>query len=288
MSSRDSCCKTDFSIVTVVYNNAVYIKETMDSVINQGYRNIEYILIDGKSSDGTMEMIIDFIYSCATITLENQEKERIYLEATHNIYPTLTFKFLSEKDKGIYDAMNKGVALASKKWINFMNCGDRFYNLEVLQKVANKSIEHYDVVYGDTEIFYTDNCSYILCAKSNGHKFHHRFVHQSSFIKVHIMKKNPYDINFKIAGDTDFFTKIYNANYNFHKIELIISTFRLNGISSSFSWQMFYEDCKIGYRYNKLFPLYLSLVYVFFFIPKYILKTYLPPLLISWIYNLKK
>lgn len=277
-----------FSIVTVVYNDVDHIKETMESVINQSYKNIEYILVDGMSNDGTKEAIIEFISSCATITLREQEEKRFYFEAIHNTYPTLTFKLLSERDKGIYDAMNKGIALASKEWINFMNCGDRFYDLEVLQKVVKEDIEQYDVVYGNTEISYAVNCAYILCAKNNGHKFHHRFVHQSSFIKVKIMKKNPYDTNFKIAGDTDFFTKIYNANYNFYKIGLTISTFRLNGISSSFSWRMFYEDCKIGYRYNKLFPLYLTFVYAIYFIPKHFIKTYLPHSLILFFYKTKK
>lgn len=264
----NSISASSFSIVTIVYNNLAHIKKTIESVINQSYKNIEYILVDGWSNDGTKEAIMELISSCATITLEKQEEEKIYLEATYNTYPYLTFKFLSERDKGIYDAMNKGIILASREWINFMNCGDRFYNLEVLQKVANENIERYDVVYGNTEVLCSMGYKYICYAKKNGHKYHHHFIHQSSFVKTKIMKKIPYDTRFKIAGDTDFFTKIYNRKYNFHKLDLTISVFSLDGLSSSLTWQLFYEDCKIGFKYNRLFPLYLAIKWILWTIPK--------------------
>lgn len=242
----------------------------MESVINQSYKNIEYILVDGWSNDGTKEVIMEYLFSCATITLENQEKDRFYLEATHNAYPTLTFKFLSERDRGIYDAMNKGIALASREWINFMNCGDRFYNLGVLQKVANKNIEQYDVVYGDTEII--ENSKTFLSPSSDEIKNRMPFCHQSSFVKTRILTQYRFDTSYKICADNDLFMKLYHSKHTFKKLNFPISSYSLDGLSSSLTWQLFYEDCKIGFKYNKLFPLYLAIKWILWTIPKKQLK----------------
>ncbi|RDU73875.1 glycosyltransferase [Helicobacter anseris] len=265
---------TSFSIVTIVYNDVTHIKETMESVINQSYKNIEYILVDGKSNDGTKEAILELITSCATITLEDQKEDRFYLEATHNTYPTLTFKFLSEKDKGIYDAMNKGIALTTKEWINFMNCGDRFYNLNVIREISKDNIKKYDVIYGDTEIIYNSQNKKII-KKTTNPKYRMPFSHQSVFTKTQIQKLHPFDLSFKICSDNDFFTKIYNNKKVFHKIPIVIASCLSGGISSVSTFRYIYEEYKIGLKYNKFF--------IFYFIPtlatellKFIVKKILP------------
>lgn len=265
----------DFSVITIVYNNIQHIKETMDSIINQSYRQIEYILVDGDSTDGTREIIVECIASCAEITFTNIKKGYYYLEAIHKNHPTFTFKFLSEKDKGIYDAMNKGIALATKKWVNFMNCGDRFYSPTVLGKIAQERLEQYDVIYGNTDFVSNNNFTETIKPKKSKHKYHHHFTHQSSFIRTKIVKEFPYDTSFKIAGDTDFFTKIYNSGFLFHHVDITISSFDLNGISSKLSFQMFCECCKIGFKYNKLFPLYLTIKWICWTIPKRQIKKLL-------------
>lgn len=128
------------SIITIVYNDKNHIKETMDSVIYQDYPCIEYIIIDGASSDGTKEKIESKIQSLSHITKEEETfqentKSRFYLEAIHKNNPHFTFKFLSQKDSGIYDAMNKGIDLATGEWCNFMNCGDRFYSHSTIREL---------------------------------------------------------------------------------------------------------------------------------------------------------
>lgn len=259
--------KTNFSIITIVYNDISHIKKTVDSVVNQDYKQIEYILIDGYSTDGTREMITKYITSCAQITLTNIKEGLYYLEAIHNDQSTLTFKFLSERDKGIYDAMNKGIALATQKWTNFMNCGDQFYDSKILEKIAIEDVEQFDVIYGNTQII--DNNSRItLSIPSKNIKYRIPFCHQSSFVKTHILKDIPFDTSYKICADNDLFIKLYRANYKFKQLDFLISTYSLNGLSSSLSWQLFYEECKIGFKYNKLFPLYLAIKWICWTIPK--------------------
>jgi glycosyltransferase involved in cell wall biosynthesis len=100
---------TLISIITVVYNGVSTIEQTILSVINQTYKNIEYIIIDGSSTDGTVDII------------KKYEKHLIY--------------WVSEPDKGIYDAMNKGIRKATGEWLNFMNSGDIFSDISVLKNI---------------------------------------------------------------------------------------------------------------------------------------------------------
>lgn len=281
-----------FSIVTIVYNDVAHIKETMDSVVNQSYRNIEYILVDGRSSDGTKEEIYNYISSCATITQEDIEKDRFYLEATHKLYPTLTFKFLSKKDKGIYDAMNKGIALATKEWINFMNCGDRFYNLDVLQKIAENKINGCNVIYGDTEVFYTDqNLGIIKVAPSNIQeslkKFGVNLIHQSMFFKTQIHKNLPYNTqNYKIASDYDLIYRFFHEGHSFQALPLIVSIFHTGGSSDIYGILRTNESFRILKQYNP--NICQTFAYYLFALCKKITKKYLPSKFLKKMITLQK
>ncbi|VEJ24446.1 glycosyltransferase family 2 protein [Helicobacter cholecystus] len=255
---------TTFSIITIVYNNLAYIKKTMDSVINQTYKEIEYILIDGGSVDGTKEAIFEYIASYATITQETIKQDSFYLEATAKLFPTFTFKFLSEKDKGIYDAMNKGIALATKEWINFMNCEDCFYHLDILEKVAMQNLQNYSVIYGDTEMI--DKTHSYIQHPSTHFKSRIPFCHQSSFTRTSV--HSLFDTSYKICADYAFFINLYKSGHKFKKLHFPIASYSLNGISASPSWQMFYEQCRITYTFNKLFPLYLALKWILWTLPK--------------------
>ena len=238
------------SIITVVYNGEKYLEETIQSAINQTYDNVEYIIIDGGSTDGTLEII------------KKYEDKIDY--------------WVSEKDSGIYDAMNKGIDLTSGEWINFMNAGDSFFDTGIMQNIfQNTSYENIHVIYGNTKFVYDENTSKISIPKSKCHKYHHQFVHQSAFIYTKIQKKYKFDTSFKIAGDSDFFTKIFNLGYKFLHINNTISIFAHGGISSSFSWQSIKEDIYIGTKYNKYFK-YLYLYQIIMKYIKHIIKQILP------------
>ncbi len=110
------------SIVTVVYNDAKGLEKTIKSVINQTYKNVEFIIIDGGSTDGTVEII---------------KKYEDYIDY-----------WVSEEDKGIYDAMNKGIKAATGTWINFMNAGDVFVDCEVLSSIDFLAYQNLYLIYG--------------------------------------------------------------------------------------------------------------------------------------------
>jgi glycosyltransferase involved in cell wall biosynthesis len=113
------------SVITIVYNNVRDIERTMLSALGQTYANIEYIIVDGLSNDGTLDVI-------------NRYRERIS-------------KVISEKDNGIYDAMNKGLAIATGDYVMFMNSGDEFCDADTVAAVF-ASAEDADIYYGETEM----------------------------------------------------------------------------------------------------------------------------------------
>lgn len=196
------------SIITITYNADKTLENTINSVINQNYRNIEYIIIDGGSTDKTIDIIKKY-----------QEKISYWI---------------SEPDNGIYDAMNKGVRLAHGKWINFMNSGDRFYDSNVLLKLFNNPIsDKYSCVFGDTIFLYSDGKSLEV---KYGDRSIHRIMpscHQSIFCRSDVLKKHPFNLKYKLAADLDFFNNLRNNNHKYKYINTIVSIYDASeGISS--------------------------------------------------------
>lgn len=290
------------SIITIVYNDKNHIKETMDSVVGQDYERLEYIIIDGNSKDGTRETITEYIQHCAHITLQESNEiqtdkialdntqaththsTRFYLEAIHKDKPHLSFKFLSERDSGIYDAMNKGIDLATGEWCNFMNCGDRFYDLSVLRNIAPLLDEQYGVIDGGVEIVYDENYKKIKYYNIVFGPFKIEFCHhQASFIQTHLLKKYLYDKEFKIRGEIDFFSKVFINNYKWKKIQTIIATYNTLGISSKITFTQFMEDILVGIKYMKYYFFTHTLYYLFYILPRVCIRNILPKKIANFI-----
>lgn len=196
------------TIVTVTYNVALTLEKTIKSVLEQTYKNIEYIIIDGNSSDNTQAVI------------ERYSKHISY--------------WVSEPDKGIYDAMNKAIKKSQGTWINFMNAGDSFVSLTTVEDVVNQINIGSDIVCGNSYIVdpYSKSKNLRL---SNGLqnilKPEMPCVHQSAFIHIDAMKKFSYNDKYKIAADYDFFLKLYINNYKFQFIDIPIANFVLGGLN---------------------------------------------------------
>lgn len=194
------------SVVTVCFNAEKEIEETILSVVDQTYDNIEYIIIDGVSTDGTVDIIKKYA-----------EGGSEYGKHNHNI----TY-WKSEPDKGIYDAMNKGIDLATGDYINFMNAGDCFYTNNVLFKLYNNHINT-DIIYGNV-VNKTNFGNYGIKPKPLGSfKYTLPFSHQSVFVKSELLKSNKFNILYKSSADFDQLLKLYKENYKFHYVDLNIA-----------------------------------------------------------------
>jgi len=197
------------SVVTVVYNSATLIENTVKSIINQSYSHIEYIVVDGGSTDGTIDIL-------------NRYKKNI---------STL----ISEPDRGIYDAMNKGISLATGDFVVFINSGDKFSSPDILEKIfSNPDAAQADVIYGDTDI--TDSDGNII------HSRRHRppetlnwkcfkrgmlVCHQSFIARRNLI--DSYDLTYRYAADFDWCIRILKKSKSVHNTRQVISLFLEGG-----------------------------------------------------------
>jgi glycosyltransferase involved in cell wall biosynthesis len=241
------------SIITVVYNDVTTLEQTIFSVINQTYRNIEYIIIDGGSTDGTIDII------------KKYEKHLVY--------------WVSEPDRGIYDAMNKGIEKTTGEWINFMNSGDTFASNNIILQLFTDGLfyNHKAIIYGNRIVKQNKK---LLKQESrlNTIKYCMNIFHQSCFVPTFLHKNIRFNISYKIAGDYDFFYKMIDNDVQFIKTNLYICIFLDGGISSNVK-QQFKEVMKVINTHNnncfhKYKYLLLGICNKYYI--SYVLKTYLP------------
>lgn len=197
------------SIITINYNNHNGLKETVDSVISQTFTDYEWIVIDGGSTDGSRELIQQykdyFTYWC------------------------------SEPDKGIYNAMNKGIEHSNGEWLLFLNSGDCIYDNSILDNIFSQEYTS-DILYGD--VFYTSSIgdfkvsfpseltlSYLL----------QMFIsHQSSLYRRELFNNNPYNESFKIVSDWLFHIQMILQNKKFEYLPYILTRCDHNGVSVNY------------------------------------------------------
>lgn len=205
------------SIVTVCLNAEREIEKTILSVINQTYSDLEYIVIDGGSTDGTKDII--------------------------RKYQHLIAYYISEPDNGIYDAMNKGIDLATGEWINFMNAGDCFVNENVITNIAPALQGGHDVVFGNTIM-----ANGRQMKLSKGKLYPDRFPkigHQSSFVKTSLMKENHFNTKYIISADFDFLYKMYKGGKDFLYFDMEVAIYNMDGTSSNHRELLYREHCEI-------------------------------------------
>jgi glycosyltransferase involved in cell wall biosynthesis len=198
------------TIVTVVLNNEAFIEGTIQSVLSQTYRNIEYIIIDGGSTDGTLNII--------------------------RKYEKFISFWVSEKDKGIYDAMNKGLKLAKGRWLNFMNSGDTFYSKDTINSIPFTDFQNSPMIYGRTRLF-SKNRKFLMilkpliCNKLNLILFHSSVVcHQAVFYNADI--KFRYPDKYKILGDLHSYFE-YIKHGTAKRLNTIIANYCEGGFSKN-------------------------------------------------------
>ena len=202
------------SIITVCFNAEETIGDTIQSVLTQDYEDIEYIIVDGKSTDGTLEVI------------QSQQK-RIQL--------------ISEKDQGIYDAMNKGINIASGDVIGILNADDVYKNNQVLKDVMNAFTENVSIVYGDIEYVKNNDVSKVVRKWKSGlfrpGKFKWGWMppHPGFFIKKSCYERyGLFNLNLSTSADYELMLRMLEVhNLNYIYISKIITSMRVGGASNS-------------------------------------------------------
>jgi glycosyltransferase involved in cell wall biosynthesis len=253
------------TIVTVVYNGEAYLEETILSVLNQTYDNVEYIIIDGGSTDDTLKII------------------KKYEEAIDY--------FISEPDGGIYYAMNKGLGLALGRIIGLINADDGIYP-EIIEKITGVFANHFiGFVYGNINILNEEGkiCSVRLALAENKWAkeayFHMPFCHQSLFVSLSVYKHlGVFNPKFSLSADYDFILRLLEKNVPKIKVNDIIGYFRTGGQSGGLTTWL--QTAKILKHHDKGF-LHIS-IFLILSLSKFFLKKILPAKIFYRIRKLKK
>ena len=205
--------KTKISVITVVLNGELQIEKAIKSVVEQTHDNVEYIIIDGGSTDSTISII--------------------------NRYKNSISTFISENDHGIYDAMNKGARLATGELLYFLGYDDYLFDKQVLSKIATEYLQRpMDLIYGNV-VFYNSFHHRHEVSRKNISLFKMRFglrpPHQGAFMRRKVLfENNLFDLNYKICSDFDLFLKVIkNKKYTFNYINLSIASYGVTGQSSN-------------------------------------------------------
>ena len=200
------------SVITVVYNDAKNIRQTMESFFSQTWEEKEYIIVDGGSTDGTAEIIKEYADRLAW--------------------------WCSEKDKGIYDAMNKGIQHATGDWINILNCGDSYCSTESLKEaMTNCDPESADIIYGDSMVN-KDGSLFFFPASNDVSQLNYSpiYRHGSSFVRTKIHKKHLFDLSkskkYGFALDWLLIYTLYKNGYRFARTNAFIEVFDIEGVSN--------------------------------------------------------
>ncbi len=249
------------TIVTVVFNGEKYLEQTIQSVINQTYDNIEYIIIDGGSTDGTLDIIRKY------------EKVIDY--------------WVSEPDAGIYDAMNKGIILSRGKLIGLINSDDWYLENAVETVVETYLNNSKSNVIITGAIYRTDSQGNILFKLNKPASFLHQKInrimpvnHPATFVAREVYAEiGLFDEQYKIAGDYDFIYRAYHSKkVNFIFTQACLAYMRLDGLSEKISslWVRNYENYLLRSKYINFFKnLYISISLLFLSIAKVVIKPVL-------------
>lgn len=225
------------TIITVCYNRKNTIEKAIKSVLEQNYNDIEYIIIDGNSKDGTKDIIESY-------------KDRIS-------------QYISEPDKGMYDAINKGLKLATGDVIGLMHSDDEFFDRKAISRIAARFEKetNIDGVYGDGVYVSNDEEERLIRDRIGGVFDIKRVkegwlpLHPTVYLKKSIIEKHGlYNLDFKIASDTEFLLRyLYKYRINMSYIDSYIVKMRMGGMSTSFkrAFEVLKEDYKI-YKYHNL------------------------------------
>lgn len=195
------------SIITVTFKDLSGLKRTLKSVTDQSFKDFECLIIDGGSGPEVVQF------------LDGIKDPRI--------------SWVSEKDNGVFDAMNKGIEKATGDWLMFLNGGDSIYSPSTLEEIAPTLCPVHDLVYGDYLWEYGDRPSYLKRAKGHQYIYYGMFsCHQAMFFRKGFVSDIRYDTKYRIAGDYAYLCRIKKLKAKCMRVEIPVCRFDMNGISN--------------------------------------------------------
>ena len=204
-----------FTIITVTFNAGKSLEKTIQSVISQTYRNVDYIIVDGKSKDNTLQIA--------------------------DTYKQWIRCLVSEPDKGLYDAMNKGIRLATGDYLCFLNAGDKFHDNDTLQQMVNslKDGELPDVLYGETAVV-GENGNFLHMRRLstpqelNWKSFKQGMLvcHQAFFAKRELAIQESYSLEYRFSADFDWCIRIMKRAKHLHNTQLTLIDYLNEGLTT--------------------------------------------------------
>ena len=220
------------SIVTVSYNSEETIRDTIESILNQTYSNIEYIIIDGVSTDGTVDIANEYV---------EQFSKKGY-----------EYHVFSEPDKGLYDAMNKGIAKSSGEIIGLINSDDWYEESAIQDIVAAYLDNHFQICSGNIRVWKKEK-NFIKTSNVRRYKTSRDFCHPGMFVTSKVYDEiGKYTVGLFYA-DFDFWLRAMRLNIRIEILDKVVSNFRLGGVSNQKSikkaWMRFKERYSV-YRIN--------------------------------------
>jgi len=197
------------SVITVVFNAAASLEKTIQSVIGQRQADFEYVIIDGGSTDGTLQVIRRFESSLAL--------------------------WLSEPDEGIYDAMNKGIRASRGGWLIFLNAGDTFIDNQSLQRLTHIAQNgEFDLIYGDAMMVHIDGTEARMDMQDTlPFLLRNMICHQSILYRRECFEQKGYfDTSYRIAADFEHLLRLKWSGAKITKLDAVISRYQLDGLSA--------------------------------------------------------
>lgn len=223
------------TIITVTYQAEKFLEETILSVQQQSFRHFEHLIVDGKSTDGTLQIIQKYQDS---------------------------LRWVSEKDAGLYDAMNKAILMAKGEWVMFLNAGDTFYHPDSLTQVfAPHYQKNHDLIYG--RVFFKNHPSGVDYIGQNKIRYQDYFFsiplcHQAALIKKELFSSiGLYNLEYKILADQEWFVRYFKQGDHSLYIPEVLSAYEIVGLSQKQRFKSIKENQKISRMH---FPWYIHFI----------------------------
>ena len=216
-----------FSIITVTYNSSETVAQTIESVLNQTYLPKEYFIIDGQSTDDTLQIVLRYQQAFAEKNID--------------------YQIISEKDNGIYDAMNKGIKRATGELVGMINSDD-WYEVYALRTVADVYIEKgFDLFFADLRMHRQNGTSFVKSAKNRTYATSRDWNHPTTFVRAKLYQTYHYRCE-TIHDDYDLILQLKRAGVHIEIENKVLANFRMNGTSHDKNFKKAMERVKIKYR----------------------------------------